>query len=53
MKKWKSPAFAAGVDRDIIEKGAAMLGKELPELVADTIMGMREAAEEIGLKGSL
>ncbi|MRR14690.1 HDIG domain-containing protein [archaeon] len=53
MKKWKSPAFAAGVDRGIIEKGASMLGRDLSELVADTIMGMREAAEEIGLKGSL
>jgi predicted hydrolase (HD superfamily) len=52
-KKWKSPAFAAGVNRSIIEKGAEMLGVELGELIEDTIMGMREVAEEIGLKGSL
>lgn len=53
MKKWKSPAFAAGVDRSVVEKGARMLGREIPELVEDTIAGMREAAEEIGLKGGL
>ena len=52
-KKWKSPAFAAGVDRSIIQKGAEMLGVEIGELIQDTIMGMREVAEEIGLKGNL
>jgi predicted hydrolase (HD superfamily) len=52
-KKWKSPAFAAGVNRSIIQKGAEMLGIELGELIEDTITGMREVAEEIGLKGSL
>lgn len=52
-KKWKDKRFAAGVDRTIIQKGADMLGVELTELINDTIMGMREAAEEIGLKGSV
>jgi putative nucleotidyltransferase with HDIG domain len=47
-KKWKQKQFAAGVDRSIIEKGAEMLGVELSELITDTIMGMREVAEEIG-----
>ncbi|MCU0459924.1 MAG: HDIG domain-containing protein [Bacteroidales bacterium] len=51
-KKWSDKRFAAGVDRDVIEKGAAMLGAELNDLITDTIMGMREAAEEIGLKGN-
>ncbi|MCD6152255.1 MAG: hydrolase [Deltaproteobacteria bacterium] len=51
-KKWKSPSFAAGVDRSIIQKGAEMLGIEIGELIEDTIMGMREVAEEIGLKGN-
>ena len=51
-KKWKDKRFAAGVDRSIIEKGAEMLGIELTELITDTIMGMREVAEEIGLKGT-
>ena len=50
-KKWKSPAFAAGVDRSIIEKGAGKLGIEVGELIEDTIKGMQEVAEAIGLKG--
>jgi predicted hydrolase (HD superfamily) len=50
-KKWKDKRFAAGVDRSIIDKGAKMLGMERTELITDTIMGMREVAEEIGLKG--
>ena len=51
-KKWKDKRFAAGVDRSIIEKGAAMLGVEIPELITDTIAGMQEVAEDIGLKGN-
>ena len=51
-KKWKSKAFAAGVNRDVIQKGAEMLGVELGELITDVIMGMREVADEIGLKGN-
>ena len=50
-KKWKDKRFAAGVDRSIIEKGAQMLGMELTDLLADTITGMQEVAEAIGLKG--
>lgn len=52
-KKWKDKRFAAGVDRSIIERGAEMLDVEVSELIQDTIMGMREVAEEIGLKGSV
>jgi predicted hydrolase (HD superfamily) len=51
-KKWKEKSFAAGVNRDVIEKGAGMLGIELSELIDDVIMGMREVADEIGLKGN-
>jgi putative nucleotidyltransferase with HDIG domain len=51
-KKWNQKSFAAGVNRSIIEKGAQMLGIELNELITDTIMGMREVAAEIGLKGN-
>jgi predicted hydrolase (HD superfamily) len=50
-KKWKEKSFAAGVNRQIIEKGAAMLGMEVDELINDAIMGMREVADQIGLKG--
>jgi len=52
-KKWKDKRFAAGVNRSIIEKGAAMLGMELTDVINDTIMGMREVAEDIGLKGNV
>jgi predicted hydrolase (HD superfamily) len=52
-KKWNDKKFAAGVNREVIEKGAAMLGVNLDDLITDCIMGMREAAEEIGLKGSI
>lgn len=50
-KKWKDKRFAAGVDRSIIEEGAQMLGMELSDVIADTLAGMQEVAEEIGLKG--
>jgi len=49
MKKWKDKAFAAGVNRSLIEKGTAMLGTELTGLVTDVIMGMRQVADKIGL----
>jgi predicted hydrolase (HD superfamily) len=48
-KKWSDKRFAAGVDRSVIEKGAAMLGVSLDELISDCIMGMRTVAEDIGL----
>ena len=51
-KKWKDKRFAAGVDRSIIEKGAALLGMEIPELITETIMGMRSVAADIGLSGN-
>ena len=51
-KKWKDKRFAAGVDRSIIQKGADMLGVELGDLITDTIQGMREVADQIGLKGN-
>jgi len=52
-KKWKDKGFAAGADRDIIQKGIDMLCMERAELIADVIEGMREAATELGLDGSL
>jgi len=51
-KKWKDKSFAAGVNRQVIAKGLEMLGMELGELIEDVIMGMREVADEIGLKGN-
>jgi predicted hydrolase (HD superfamily) len=52
-KKWNDKRFAAGVDRSVIEKGAARLGVSLDDLITDCIMGMREVAEEIGLNGNV
>jgi len=52
-KKWNDKRFAAGVNRSVIEKGAAMLGVSLEDLITDCIMGMREVAEDIGLKGTI
>ena len=49
-KKWKDKRFAAGVDRSVIESGAAMLGEELDSLIADTIDGMKAIAADIGLE---
>ncbi len=49
MKKWKDKAFAAGVNRSVIEQGTAMLEVELRDLVTDVIMGMRQVADKIGL----
>jgi predicted hydrolase (HD superfamily) len=51
-KKWNDKKFAAGVDRTVIEKGAAMLGVSLEDLITDCIMGMRTVADQIGLKGT-
>ena len=50
--KWKDKRFAAGVNRSVIERGAEMLQVPLDELIDDTIKGMQEIAETIGLKGN-
>lgn len=52
-KKFKTKGFAAGVNREVIENGCEMLDKSLDEIIDETILGMREVAEEIGLKGNL
>jgi predicted hydrolase (HD superfamily) len=53
MKKWNTRAFAAGANRDVITKGAGMLGMKVEELVEETILAMQKSAEVIGLKGDL
>ena len=50
-KKWKQQSFAAGVNREIIQQGAEMLGMEIGELITETIEAMRTVAAEIGLEG--
>jgi predicted hydrolase (HD superfamily) len=51
-KKWKDKAFAAGVNRQVIEDGAKNLGMELDTVIAETLKGMQKIAENIGLKGN-
>jgi putative nucleotidyltransferase with HDIG domain len=41
MKKWNTRAFAAGANRDVITKGAEMLGITVEELVDETIVAMK------------
>ena len=41
VKKFKDKKFAAGCSRDVIQRGADMLGMELRELIAKTIDAMR------------
>ena len=48
-KKFKSKAFAAGCDRQVILRGCEMLGKEPDWVMAEAIAGMREIADTIGL----
>lgn len=50
-KKWKQKEFAAGVDREVIDKGIEMLGMDKDEVIAETIAGMQKAADELGLNG--
>ena len=48
-KKFKDKSFAAGVNRGTIRNGCEMLGMELDSVIRETILGMRENAEAIGL----
>ena len=50
-KKFRSKAFAAGVNRDDVERGAAELGVELWEHAAFVLAAMQERAEQLGLAG--
>ena len=52
-KKFKDKAFAAGVSRDDIRKGADELGLELDVLIAEVIKGLRSEVDALGLRGSL
>ena len=45
-KKFKTPAFAAGCSREIIQQGADMLGWDLDTLIERTILAMRDCEEK-------
>jgi predicted hydrolase (HD superfamily) len=46
-KKYKSKGFAAGCSREVIERGAAMLGWELDELLTKTLAAMSACEDTI------
>ena len=48
-KKFKDKHFAAGVNRDVILSGCDMLGMTLDDVIAESIEGMRDAHEALGL----
>jgi len=48
-KKFKDKGFAAGVNRDVILGGCDMLGMTLEEVIQESILGMREVHESLGL----
>lgn len=52
-KKFKDKSFAAGVNRTLIKEGSDMLGMPLDDVIRETIEGMKEAADAIGLRGRL
>lgn len=49
VKKWKDKAFAKGVNREIIEKGAEMLNMPLRELIEHVIQALQPIEQELGL----
>ena len=46
-KKFKTPAFAAGCSRPVIERGAVNLGWELDTLIEKTLLAMRSCEAEV------
>ena len=50
-KKWKDRSFAAGANRNEIERGAMEFGIELWEHVQNIIVAMDVIASELGLSG--
>jgi predicted hydrolase (HD superfamily) len=49
LKKYKTPAFAAGCSRDVINKGCELLGLELNTVIEKTILAMRSEAALLGV----
>ena len=48
-KKFKSNGFAAKIDRNVIRNGAEMTGLELEYIMEQTLIGMQNAHEILGL----
>lgn len=49
-KKFKDKKFAAGCSRDVIRKGAQMLGWELDDLLEKAILAMQSCEERVQLE---
>ena len=49
-KKYKSKGFAAGCSREVIERGADQLGRELEKLLTMTLQAMADCEDEINAK---
>lgn len=49
MKKFKTPAFAASINREVIKNGAELLGLSVDELAGMVILALRAIADDIGL----
>lgn len=52
MKKWRNPAFAAGVDRDEMARAAEAFGMPLEAHVGEVLAAMQAVARELGLSGA-
>ena len=52
-KKWKDKTFAAGANREEIQKAATEFGIELWEHVGNVIQAMRNIAPDLGLVGNI
>ena len=48
-KKMKDKAFAAGVDREDVRRGAELLDVDLDTHIANVIRAMQEISDELGL----
>ena len=48
-KKLKDPTFAAGVDREGVTEGAALIGEDFDQHIANVIEAMRGVADRLGL----
>ena len=50
VKKLKDKAFAAGVDRHDVARGLELIGLERNEHIQNVIDGLREVADELGVR---
>jgi predicted hydrolase (HD superfamily) len=48
-KKWNSKGFAAGVNRDLIDRGIEMIGMDKDEVISLAIEALANVEKEIGL----